>query len=199
MKKHFGDNWDLFKFIVKRIVKNILAIFLIISFPLLLVCLVCFLFKTEFPLVFSYIFSIYSIIVTVALFDYLLISHSQEAKFYNSEEKVLELQKSLEFVQGLMLSNRRIPLKLWKDNISILNNYNKLLQKNDKLYLSSMKYEFDDLTRKLANLDSIYNHSGSNIEFSELTSLNRELSSECNDKLLELIDYLSFKEELNRK
>lgn len=199
MKKRVVDNWDLVIFIVKKIKKNLLAILLIISFPLLLIFLVCFLFKTEFSLVFNYIFSIYSIIVTVVLFDYVLISRLQEAKFYNSEKKVFEIRESLNFVQGLMLSNKTIPVKKWKDNISVLNSYNKLLQKNDKLYLANKKDVFDDLMRKLDNLDSNFNYSESNLDFSILTSLNRQLSSECNDKLFELISYLSFEEGLDRK
>lgn len=199
MKNSIVDNWNLFIFIVKKIIKNLPAILLIISFPLLLIFLVCFLFKTEFSLVFSYIFSIYSIIVTVVLFDYVIISRLHEAKFYNSEEKVFEIRESLNFVQELMLSSKIIPVKKWKDNISILNSYNKLLQKNDKLYLASKKDVFDDLMRKLDNLDSNFNYSESNLDFSILTSGNRQLSSECNDKLLELIGHLSFEEGLDRK
>lgn len=199
MKNSFVDNWNLFIFIVKKTKKNLLAILLIISFPFLLIFLVCFLFKTEFSLVFNYIFSIYSIIITVVLFDYVLISRLHEAKFYNSEEKVFEIRESLNFVQELMLSNKTIPVKEWKDNISFLNSYNKLLQKNDKLYLAKKKDVFADLMRKLDILDSNFNYSEPNLDFSILTSSNRELSSECNDKLLELISDLSFEEDLDRK
>lgn len=199
MKKYFVDNWNLFKFIIKRTAKNFLVILLTIGFPLLLIWIGCVLFKAEFSSVFSYVFSIYSIIVTLVLFDYVLISRLQEAKFYNSEEKVFKIRQSLKLVQELMLSDKTIPVKIWKDNISILNTYNKLLQKNDKLYLADMKSEFNTLIQNLDKLDSIHDYSGDNLDFSKVTSLNRALSSECNDKLVELISQLDFEKELNRK
>ena len=173
MKKYFVDNWNLFKFIIKRTEKNFLVILLTIGFPLLLIWIGCVLFKAEFSSVFSYVFSIYSIIVTLVLFDYVLISRLQEAKFYNSEEKVFKIRQSLKLVQELMLSDKTIPVKIWKDNISILNTYNKLLQKNDKLYLADMKSEFNTLIQNLDKLDSIHDYSGDNLDFSKVTSLNR--------------------------
>jgi len=197
--KYIGKNLNLVKFIIIKFSNTILAISIILAFPFLLTLLVSLVFKVNFSLVFSYIFSVYSIIITVILFDYVFISRLQQAKFYNSEEKISEIRKSLSFFLEFILSNATVPLKTWKDNLSILKAYNKSLKKNDKIWLSDKKDVFNELVWQLEQLDSVYKYSGDSLDLSKLTEAHKDLSSECNDKLFELTDYLSMKERMERK
>lgn len=194
--KYIKNNFELFNFVVAKFLDKIIAIILIVVIPFIFIFIGWLIFKVDFSLVFSYVFGVYSIIVTVILFDYVIISQLKEAKFFNSKEEISNILHSLKFVKERMLSDQSVPMKSWKDNISTLNSYNKILNKNDRLYLSERKGEFDILMKKLKQLDVGYDYSRKMINFSEVDI---DLSADCNEKLDEIINYLRMKEELDRK
>lgn len=194
--KYIKNNFELFNFVVAKFLDKIVAIILIVVIPFIFIFIGRLIFKVDFSLVFSYVFGVYSIIVTVILFDYVIISQLKEAKFFNSKEEISNILHSLKFVKKRMLSDQSVSVKSWKDNISILNSYNKILNKNDRLYLSELKGEFDILMKKLKQLDVGYDYSRKMINFSEVDI---DLSADCNERLDEIINYLRMKEELDRK
>lgn len=194
--KYIKNNFELFNFVVAKFLDKIVAIILIVIIPFIFIFIGRWIFKVDFSLVFSYVFGVYSIIVTVILFDYVIISQLKEAKFFNSKEEISNILHSLKFVKKRMLSDQSVSVKSWKDNISILNSYNKILNKNDRLYLSELKGEFDILMKKLKQLDVGYDYSRKMINFSEVDI---DLSADCNERLDEIINYLRMKEELDRK
>ena len=65
--------------------------------------------------------------------------------------------------------------------------------------MSDKKDVFNELVWQLEQLDSVYKYSGDSLDLSKLTEAHKDLSSECNDKLFELTDYLSMKERMERK
>lgn len=98
-----------------------------------------------------------------------------------------------------MLSDNKVPLKTWKDQISDLNNYNELLKKNDKLFLSNEKNEFEELVDKLRKIDYGLTTHKTNLDFINCAEINKIEASECNDKLRKLIDHIEMKKETDSK
>lgn len=196
------NNFKLLKFIFTNLIKNILAILLILAFPFIFVAMFCIFFKISFSSSFSYVFGAYSIIVTIILFDYILVSRLEEANFYNSSDETIKIKDSLKFVKDLMMSDMKIPVKLWDDNVSNLDTYNKLLRGNDKLHLYDKRNDFEYLIRKLYVIDGfdfIYDDSDNTLDFSKLTRRDRSFASECNSILAGLIKHLEMKLGVDKK
>ncbi|WP_436951839.1 hypothetical protein [Staphylococcus xylosus] len=184
------DNIESVKFVYKKFGEKLLTIFCILFVPLVLVFIVVKIWNFDFSLVFSYIFGVYGIIITVILFDYILVSEVNEAKYFNSDEEIKKISKDLEFIKELMMSDKELPIKVWKDKLANLSTYNNLLKKNDKILLSSKKDDFDDVIQKLKKIDLDFGSSENMVNFSEA---DRFLSTECNDRLQQLIVHIRMK------
>lgn len=183
MNNYLNNNLELFKFVFKRFGEKLLAILGILFVPFALVFIIAYKYNFDFSIIFGYIFGAYGIVVTVILFDYILILQSKEAKYFNSINEIQNIKMDLEFIKELMMSDKTLPIKAWKDKLAYLSTYNGMLKNNDKLLLSSKKDDFDNMIQKLNKIDSDFSKKDE-VNFSDA---NRTLSTECNDILQKLI------------
>lgn len=198
MKENCFENKELLRYLFSRFKKK----FLVIIFLLLIIFVSAIflnLYLKNFSDSFSYIIGIYGIIITVIFFDFIVFDKEKEAKYWNNESNIDKLNKNLDFFQHLMLSDNKVPLKTWKDQISDLNNYNELLKKSDKLFLSNEKNEFEELVDKLRKIDYGLTTHKTNLDFINCAEINKIEASECNDKLRKLIDHIEMKKETDSK
>src|SRR5699024_11617052 len=114
MNMYFKTNIDLIIFIFSRFRSILIALIGIILFPLLITLILYWFIKNDFNLIFSYSFGVYSLVITVILFDYIIVYKRKEAKIMNSDKNLSSLISALNFIDSLMLSDKNFTYKIWK-------------------------------------------------------------------------------------
>ncbi|MDJ1089833.1 hypothetical protein [Macrococcoides caseolyticum] len=189
MKVYYSENISLFLYLIKKVFNKLLAILFILLIPSILMVFLKLILKIDFSISFGYIFGVYSVIVTIILFDYIVINKEKEAKFWNKKNEIVKLHKTLLDVKELMVSDKEVPLKFWKDKLSILNTYYSILNSNEKLYLSDKKDILENIISDLKQIDYGINKEDP-VNFEDVDI---RLSSKCNEELEKFISYIDMK------
>src|SRR5699024_9472837 len=154
MNMYFKTNIDLIIFIFSRFRSILIALIGIILFPLLITLILYWFIKNDFNLIFSYSFGVYSLVITVILFDYIIVYKRKEAKIMNSDKNLSSLISALNFIDSLMLSDKNFTYKIWKKQFAIFSDYYDEIRKNDKIYLSNNADLFKEINDKLIKIES---------------------------------------------
>lgn len=188
------ENKDLCKFLLRKLCEKFLAIVFVIILPIIFVITLSWFFKISINDLFNWIFGIYSLIITIILFDSVIVNKEKEANFMNDTDQVLLLKKSLEFFNEHMLSSKDISLKIWQKNRSTFNNYLRTIEKNDKIYLAQEKELFREIDNCLLKLENEIDYQKGSVNFDVI---NKHLSAVCISKVESLIFEISKSEGMN--
>lgn len=184
MNMYFKTNIDLIIFIFSRFRSVLIALIGIILFPFLITLILYWFIKNDFNLIFSYSFGVYSLVITVILFDYIIVYKRKEAKIMNSDKNLSSLISALNFIDSLMLSDKNFTYKIWKKQFAIFSDYYDEIRKNDKIYLSNNADLFKEINEKLIKIESYIDLSKSKLN---LEKADKQLQNECSKKLNMLI------------
>jgi len=184
MNMYFKTNIDLIIFIFSRFRSILIALIGIILFPFLITLILYWFIKNDFNLIFSYSFGVYSLVITVILFDYIIVYKRKEAKIMNSDKNLSSLISALNFIDSLMLSDKNFTYKIWKKQFAIFSDYYDEIRKNDKIYLSNNADLFKEINDKLIKIESYIDLSKSKLN---LEKADKQLQNECSEKLNMLI------------
>lgn len=184
MNMYFKTNIDLIIFIFSRFRSVLIALIGIILFPFLITLILYWFIKNDFNLIFSYSFGVYSLVITVILFDYIIVYKRKEAKIMNSDKNLSSLISALNFIDSLMLSDKNFTYKIWKKQFAIFSDYYDEIRKNDKIYLSNNADLFKEINDKLIKIESYIDLSKSKLN---LEKADKQLQNECSKKLNMLI------------
>lgn len=184
MNMYFKTNIDLIIFIFSRFRSVLIALIGIILFPFLITLILYWFIKNDFNLIFSYSFGVYSLVITVILFDYIIVYKRKEAKIMNSDKNLSSLISALNFIDSLMLSDKNFTYKIWKKQFAIFSDYYDEIRKNDKIYLSNNADLFKEINDKLIKIESYIDLSKSKLN---LEKADKPLQNECSKKINMLI------------
>ena len=184
MNMYFKTNIDLIIFIFSRFRSVLIALIGIILFPFLITLILYWFIKNDFNLIFSYSFGVYSLVITVILFDYIIVYKRKEAKIMNSDKNLSSLISALNFIDNLMLSDKNFTYEIWKKQFAIFSDYYDEIRKNDKIYLSNNADLFKEINDKLIKIESYIDLSKSKLN---LEKADKQLQNECSKKLNMLI------------
>ncbi|MCD8863884.1 MULTISPECIES: hypothetical protein [Staphylococcus] len=181
---YFKTNIDLIIFIFSRFRSVLIALIGIILFPFLITLILYWFIKNDFNLIFNYSFGVYSLVITVILFDYIIVYKRKEAKIMNSDKNLSSLISALNFIDSLMLSDKNFTHKIWKKQFAIFSDYYDEIRKNDKIYLSNNADLFKEINDELIKIESYIDLSKSKLN---LEKADKQLQNECSKKLNMLI------------
>lgn len=184
MNMYFKTNIDLIIFIFSRFRSVLIALIGIILFPFLITLILYWFIKNDFNLIFSYSFGVYSLVITVILFDYIIVYKRKEAKIMNSDKNLSSLISALNFIDNLMLSDKHFTYEIWKKQFAVFSDYYDEIRKNDKIYLSNNADLFKEINDKLIKIESYIDLSKSKLN---LEKADKQLQNECSKKLNMLI------------
>ncbi len=184
MNMYFKTNIDLIIFIFSRFRSVLIALIGIILFPFLITLILYWFIKNDFNLIFNYSFGVYSLVITVILFDYIIVYKRKEAKIMNSDKNLSSLISALNFIDSLMLSDKNFTHKIWKKQFAIFSDYYDEIRKNDKIYLSNNADLFKEINDELIKIESYIDLSKSKLN---LEKADKQLQNECSKKLNMLI------------
>lgn len=184
MNMYFKTNIDLIIFLFSRFRSVLIALIGIILFPFLITLILYWFIKNDFNLIFSYSFGVYSLVITVILFDYIIVYKRKEAKIMNSDKNLSSLISALNFIDSLMLSDKNFTHKIWKKQFAIFSDYYDEIRKNDKIYLSNNADLFKEINDELIKIESYIDLSKSKLN---LEKADKQLQNECSKKLNMLI------------
>lgn len=178
------ENIDFCKFILKKLYEKLIAIVIVSILPIILAIVLSCFFKISINDLFNWILGIYSLSVTIILFDYVIVNKVEEAKFMRNTNQVLLLKESLEFFNEHLLSSKKISLKIWQKNRSTFNNYFRTIEKNDKVDLAKEKELFRGIDECLLRLENDIDYEKNSVNFD---LMDKKLSGDCISKVKYLI------------